>query len=83
MKNRVDDILEKLDGCINGIHRVEMLSQKTDLRVSKNADDIAEHIRRTNLLEQKLTKIYQASLVGVGVFIAHYGPDIIKILGAL
>jgi hypothetical protein len=74
---------DKLDKCLEGIHRLELQMTKLVSEVEINTDDLAEHIKRTELLETKLGRIYQFMLIGLGILIAEFGPDLIKILGAL
>lgn len=72
---------DKLDKCLDAIHRIELIL--TDVRndVEINTADLSEHIKRTELLEKKLSKIYTVMLIGAGVAISHFGPEIIKLIG--
>lgn len=74
---------DKIERCLEGIHRIELTLKDMQHDVEINTADLNEHIKRTDLLEKKLTKIYQVMLIGAGVAIAHFGPDIIKYLGIL
>lgn len=76
MENKIDQILES-------IHRIELTQRDMLHDIEINTVDLSEHIKRTDLLEKKLSKIYQVMLIGTGVAIAHFGPDIIKIIGLI
>lgn len=73
----------KIDQCLEGIHRIELIQKDMQHDISINTVDLAEHIKRTELLEKKMSKIYAVMLIGTGVAIAHFGPDIMKLLGVL
>jgi hypothetical protein len=73
----------KIDKCLNGIHRIEVCLVKMQKDVEKNTTDLANHIKRTDLLENKLSKIYIVAYIALGVLLAKFGPDVLKILGVL
>ncbi len=71
----------KIDSCLAGIHRIEVTQTKMQSDIARNTIDLEEHIRRTELLEKKLSKVYAASLMIAGFLTAKFGPNIFKILG--
>lgn len=75
VENKVDKILES-------IHRIELTQVEMGKDLTRNTDDIEEHIQRTNLLEKKLSKVYAFALVSAGFVAAKYGAEIVKIIGA-
>ena len=76
-------IFKKLDE-IQSTQAEMRLTQATMAKdVSQNTEDLSEHIKRTNILEGKLQKIIYLLILGAGIGIALYGPDVIKILGIL
>lgn len=75
-KSEVQQIIEAL-------HRIELVQVDIRNDLERNTDDIATHIKRTNLLEKKLSKIYTAMLIGIGVALSHFGPNVFKLLGIL
>jgi hypothetical protein len=74
---------EKIDKCLEGIHRLEIILTRIDSEVEINTSDLAEHMRRTEMLEKKLSKVYTVVLVGAGFAMAHFGPNILKVVGLL
>jgi hypothetical protein len=74
---------EKLDKCLEAIHRIELVLTRISHDVEINTSDLNEHIKRTNLLEKKLTKIYTVMLIGAGFAMAQFGPEILKLLGVI
>jgi hypothetical protein len=71
----------KLDKCLDSIHRMELVLMRIQQDIEINTDDLTEHIRRTELLEKKLSKVYTAALVMAGFISAKLGPEILKLLG--
>lgn len=47
---------EKLDKIIDKLHEIDVKVERNTVVLGKNADDIAEHIRRTDLLETYIKK---------------------------
>ena len=74
---------EKLDKCLERLHDIQLVQASMNKDVSRNTQDLETHIKRTDLLEKKLTKIYAVMLIGAGVAIAHLGPDVLKFVGLL
>lgn len=74
---------DKIEKCLEGIHRIELILTKLQAEVEINTKDLAEHIKRTELLEKKLSKVYTVVLVGAGFALAHFGPSILKVVGLL
>lgn len=74
---------QKLDKCLESIHRIELSIAEMKADIRRNTDDVEEHIKRTALLEKKLGKVYQFALMALGFVAAKYGTDIIKIIGVL
>ncbi len=74
---------DKIQNCLEGIHRIEvkMVGMAGDLK--RNTDDMEDHITRTNLLEKKLSKIHTIMLLGAGMALATAGPQIAKLIGLL
>lgn len=74
---------DKLDKCLDSIHRVELILTKMEADVHRNTDNIEVHIKRTNLLEKKLSKIYTVMLFGAGFALATAGPQLVSLLKVL
>jgi hypothetical protein len=74
-------VKNKIDACLNATHRIELMLRDIQHNVEINTVDLAEHIKRTELLEKKLSKIYTASLIGTGFALAYFGPEITKYIG--
>lgn len=72
-----------LERALDGIHRIELRITEMEKDLARNTDDMEEHIRRTNLLEKKMGKIYAIMLVGAGFALASGGPQIISWLKVL
>jgi hypothetical protein len=72
---------DKLDKCLDAIHRIELTLTAMQHDIEINTGDLSDHIRRTELLEKKLSKIYTAVLLGAGFAMAHFGPEILKFIG--
>lgn len=72
--------MDKIDQMINTAHRIEVSLAKMEKDVHRNTNNIEEHIKRTNLLEKKLSKIYAVMLVGAGFALASLGPQIVTLL---
>jgi hypothetical protein len=62
---------------------MELTQRDMQHDIEINTGDLSEHIKRTELLERKLSKIYAVMLVGAGVAMAQFGPDIIKLIGLI
>lgn len=75
--------MDKLERCLEGIHRIELIQNQMQKDIARNTEDLEEHIRRTELLEKKLSKIYTASFIVLGYLTSHFGPGIFKIIGGL
>lgn len=73
----------KIDEIKNSIHRIELSQVEMKADLERNTDDMEEHIKRTNLLEKKLSKVYAFSLIAAGFVFAKYGTDILKIVGVI
>lgn len=76
IERKLDAIDEKLDNLV-----LAHAHQSKD--ISQNTKDLAEHIRRTNLLEGKLQQLWYAIYLGAGVAIAQGWPALSKIIGKL
>lgn len=74
------DINNKLDRIETKIDTVMVLTVGMGKDVSMNTKDLTEHIRRTNLLEVKLQRIYTLGFILAGVGIAVGYPQIITLL---
>ena len=74
---------DKIDKCLDSIHRVELLLTRLEHNVGINTLDLSEHIKRTELLEKKLSKIYALVLIGTGFAASYFGPGIIKYIGVV
>lgn len=72
---------EKIDKILDIVTEIKIDQAEMRKDVSQNTDDLAEHIRRTNLLEGKLQKIIYLLMVGAGIGIALYGPEAFKLIG--
>lgn len=72
--------MEKIDKCLDAIHRIEIVMTKMESDLARNTDDMEEHIRRTNLLEKKMGKIYAVMLIGAGMALAGLGPEIVALI---
>jgi len=68
---------------LQAIHEIHIDQVKMAGVLEENAKDIQEHIRRTNLLEKKVSKVFMFAIFSAGVVAARYSPEIIKILGVL
>ena len=73
----------KIDKCLYGIHRIEVIQTAMQKDQAHNTKEIERHIKRTDLLEKKLGKIYTVMLIGAGVAIASLGPEIATLLKAI
>lgn len=73
-------LMEKIERCLEGIHRLEVLHTRMAGDVEKNTEDLEEHIKRTNILEGKVQKMVYLLAVGAGIGVALYGPDFLKII---
>ena len=76
-------IEDKMDRCLESIHRIEISLVEIKADLLRNTDDMEEHIKRTNLLEKKVTKVYTFALMALGFVAAKYGTEILKILGVV
>lgn len=56
---------------------------KMEGNVERNTQDLAHHIKRTNLIEGKLQKIIYLLWLGAGIGVALYGPQAFKLIGLL
>lgn len=56
------------------IKRIEILLAKIEV-------DIRHHIKRTDILESKVQRIWYLVLLGAGAGIAEFGPGLFKLLG--
>ena len=70
---RIEDKLEQVSDCLI----------RMEVNVDRNTDDLAEHIRRTNAIEGKLQKIVYLLVLGAGIGLALYGPEVLKIIGII
>jgi hypothetical protein len=73
----------KIEKCLDGIHKIEVVLTAMQKDVNTNTSDLAEHMKRTDLLEKKVSKVYVGVWIGAGFAAAHFGPEIIKYLGLL
>jgi hypothetical protein len=69
----LDRIEEKIDKLIE-------VTQSIRIEAAKNTVDLRHHIKRTDILEKQQTKIIYLLLIGAGIGIALYGPDLIKLI---
>lgn len=74
---------EKVDKCLTHIHEIQLSQVNTEHTLTRNTEDIEKHIRRTDLLEKKLSKVYTFALIAGGFVAAKYGTEIMKIAGIL
>lgn len=74
-------IEERVERALECLHRIEVTQARQELILEKNTDELEEHIRRTDLLEKKLRKIYMFALIATGFVAAKYGTEIVKIIG--
>ena len=70
---RIEDKLEQVSDCLI----------RMEVNVDRNTDDLAEHIKRTNLIESKMQKIIYLLILGAGIGMALYGPEALKIIGII
>ena len=68
---------EKVDGKLDRI-----IENQTHMKIeiAKNTYDVAEHIRRTNLMENKVQKLLYLVILGAGAGIAEMSPTLILFL---
>jgi len=71
--NRIE---EKLDRLID-------VTQAIQIEAAKNTVDLTHHIKRTDLLEKQQSKIITLLYLGAGIGLALYGPDFLKLIGAI
>lgn len=73
----------KVDKIIEQLTRMEVKIAEMNLILDRNTSDIEQHIKRTNLLEKKLSKVYTAALVICGALGAEALPHLIKLIGLI
>ena len=73
---KLDTIVETI-----GEMKIEQVSQGITLR--NNTKDMRTHIKRTNILEGKVQKVWYFAMFAAGVITVKFGPEIIKMLGVL
>lgn len=63
----------------------KIIESQSQMRVdvAKNTVDLAHHIKRTDMLENKMQKIVDLLMVGAGIGLALYGPQFLELVKAL
>lgn len=74
------EIDKKLDRIETKIDTVMILTVGMGKDITTNTKDLTEHIRRTNLLEVKLQRIYTLGFILAGAGMAVGYPQIITLL---
>jgi len=76
-------IEEKLEKCLD--NQTKMLVNQTKMvgNLERNTKDLAHHIKRTNLLESKVQKVWYVALIALGAGLVVYGPKVFKLIGIL
>lgn len=70
-------MLEKISEQLNAL-AIDVATIKQD--VKRNTDDVAEHIRRTDILEAKTHRILHALIFIGGAASVHFGPSILSLI---
>jgi len=65
----LDQLNSKMDKCLE--NQSEM---KVD--IAKNTVDLSHHIKRTDMLEKRTSKVFYVAAVAVGYFMAKYGINL-------
>ena len=68
--------MEQLNNIYKSIHNIEKTLATMEV-------DVRHHIKRTDMLESKVQKIWYLVVLGAGAGLAEWGPSILKILGVL
>lgn len=74
---------EKIDRCLQEIQEIRLEQVKTNLILDRNTDELEIHIKRTNLLEKQVARVFMFAILAAGFVAAKYGTDILKIIGVL
>jgi len=69
MEEKIDRILERV-GSI-------------DVTIAKLEKEVTYHIKRTDILEAKVNKVWYLVLLGAGAGATSYGSTILKLIGLL
>ena len=76
-------IEQKVDRALENQTTMLLTLTKHESILDRNTEELEEHIRRTNLLESKVKKIFTFALVAGGFVAAKYGTEILKIVGVI
>ena len=69
--------MQKLEAKIDKLVETQ---QEMLIQLTENTKDLKYHIKRTDLLEGKVSKLYQLILLGAGASMVLYGDVIYKYL---
>lgn len=72
----IHHVMEKLEDIREELARINVVQAKME-------KEIAYHIRRTDLLESKVNKVWYLVLLGAGFAMAEYGATILKLMGLI
>lgn len=77
---RIERIIERIETKVDAL-LLTHAGQSKD--IAQNTKDLSEHIRRTNLLEGKMQKLWYAIFLGAGAALAQSWPAIYQIIKVL
>ena len=66
---------------MNEDHRIDQSIKNIEILLAKIEVDVRHHIKRTDILESKVQRIWYLVLLGAGAGIAEFGPGLFKLLG--
>lgn len=75
--------MNKIDKCIELINEVRLEQVKMNAVLLRNTQDVEKHIKRTDLLEKQVKKVFVFAIFSAGVITARFGPDIFKVLSVI
>ena len=71
--NRIEEKIDKLSES----------SARMEVHIERNTDDLEYHIKRTDIIESKMQKMIYLLLIGAGIGLSLYGPQVFKLIGIL
>lgn len=75
--------MSKIDQMGNKIDKTLDIVTDMKVDVAEIKVDVAHHIKRSDMLETQQRKIMYLLLIGAGIGIALYGPELFKLIGIL
>lgn len=81
MDKTLDRIEKKIDRVESNVAELNQTTSVMEVHVSRNSEDLSEHIRRTNLLESRLNRIWYVLALLTGAGLSQSGPLFQKLIG--